>query len=55
MLTILIPLWAGAAGAFYAEPVSDVFCAAVSFTVYLLVIGRLLREREIMPDPTRAL
>ena len=55
MLTILIPLWAGAAGAFYAEPVSDMFCAAVSFTVYLLVIGRLLREREIMPDPTRAL
>ena len=55
VLTILIPLWAGAAGAFYAEPVSDVLCAAVSFTVYLLVIGRLLREREIMPDPTRTL
>ena len=55
LLTILIPLWAGAAGAFYAEPVSDVLCAAVSFTVYLLVIGRLLREREIMPDPTRTL
>ena len=43
----------GAPGAFYAEPSVDILCGVVSTIVYFLVIGRVLREREITPDVTR--
>ena len=51
-LTVVLPIFLGAAGAFYAEPAVDILCGLASITVYALVIGRILREREITPDET---
>ena len=47
-LTVVLPIFLGAAGAFYAEPAVDILCGLASITVYALVIGRILREREIV-------
>ena len=52
-LTVTLPMVFGAPGAFYAEPSVDILCGVVSTLVYFLVIGRVLREREITPDVTR--
>lgn len=52
ILTLALPAFLGAAGAFYAEPAADIFCGVLSTLVYALVINRLLREREIAPEET---
>lgn len=41
-----LPAMYGAKAAFYAEPVSDVLGPAMSITVYLLTMKRVLRRRE---------
>ena len=51
-LTVALPVFLGASGAFYAEPAVDILCGFASITVYALMIGRILREREITPDET---
>ena len=51
-LTVGLPAFFGAQGAFYAEPAVDIFCGILSTVVFFLVIGRVLREREITPDVT---
>ncbi len=48
--TVLLPAFFGASGAFYAEPLCDAICGVITTVVFLLLIGRLLRAREEMPD-----
>ncbi len=50
VLTLTIPAFFGAASAFYAEPIVDIFCGVVTTGVFLCVIGRVLRKRQQMPD-----
>lgn len=52
VLTITLPLLFGASGAFFAEPSVDILCGIASTIVYFLVIGRVLRERELTPEVT---
>ena len=40
----------GASSAFYAEPIVDIFCGLFSTTVFLSIIGKVLRKREQMPE-----
>ena len=55
-LTVVLPIFLGAAGAFYAEPAVDILCGLASITVYALVIdgscgnGRSLRMRQSGPE-----
>lgn len=49
-LTLYIPTHYGAEAAFYAEPVSDIFCGIVTSIIFLSMIGRILKKREEMPD-----
>ncbi len=46
VLTLIFPAVLAAKAAFYAEPVMDILSAIISTTVYLLVIGKHLRQRE---------
>ena len=43
----LLPVYFGAEAVFYAETISDFIGPAVSVTVYLLTIRRILRKREL--------
>lgn len=48
ILTLVFPAVMTAKAAFYAEPVMDVLAALMSTVVYLLVIGKHLKQRENM-------
>lgn len=48
ILTLVFPAVMTAKAAFYAEPVMDVLSALMSTVVYLLVIGKHLKQRENM-------
>lgn len=48
ILTLVFPAVMTAKAAFYAEPVMDVLSAMMSTVVYLLVIGKHLKQRENM-------
>lgn len=50
LLTVLLPLWMGAEGAFYAEGIADIMAGIVSTAVFLLVFRRLMDRRLQMPD-----
>lgn len=50
LFTVVLPIFLGATGAFYAEPLADAICGVVTTVVFLLLIGRLLRARDAMPD-----
>ena len=50
VLTLVLPAAFGATGAFFAEPAADVLGGIVSTAVFLHLFGRLMREREQMPD-----
>lgn len=43
----LLPSIFGAEAAFYAEPISDILGPAVSIVIYLLVMKRILKRREL--------
>lgn len=45
-LTLIFPVVLTAKATFYAEPVMDILSALLSTMIYLLVIGRHLRQRE---------
>lgn len=49
-LTLLLPIWFGATGAFFAEPIVDLIAGITSSTVFCLLINKLLAQREQMPD-----
>lgn len=42
----LLPVYFGVTAVFYAEPISDILGASVSIVVYLLMIRKILRQRE---------
>jgi putative MATE family efflux protein len=50
VLTVVLPVFFGARGAFFAEPVVDIVAGMVSTTVFLFIINKLLKRREEMPD-----
>lgn len=50
VLTLLLPMFFGASGAFYAEPAVDMACGVVSTIVFFLLFNRLMRQRDAMPD-----
>ena len=50
----LLPQFFEASSVFYAETISDVLGPAVSVTVYLLVIRKVLHKREMQPDQSAA-
>lgn len=50
VLLLVLPRIFQASGAFYAEPTADVAAGIVSTTVFFLLINRILRKREQMPD-----
>lgn len=50
LLLITLPLFFGATGAFYAEPIADVMAGIVSSTIFALLFSRILKKREQMPD-----
>lgn len=45
--TLLIPLFFGAKYTFYAEPLADIISSTVTTIVYLLIINKYLRKREL--------
>lgn len=45
-LTFIFPLFLGAEGALYAEPVADALSAVVSTVVYLVTINKILEKRK---------
>lgn len=47
--TLVAPLWFGAMGVFYAEPVCDLLACCVSSVTFFFVCRRVLRRREAMP------
>ncbi|MEG1366623.1 MAG: MATE family efflux transporter [Oscillospiraceae bacterium] len=47
--TIVAPIFLGATGAFYSEPVADCCAGVVAGTTFLLLNNRLLKKREEMP------
>ncbi|MEG1686706.1 MAG: MATE family efflux transporter [Angelakisella sp.] len=51
--TLLLPVWLGATAVFYAEPVADLLASCVSTAVFLLVFGRVMRQRDAMPEGTQ--
>ena len=50
MFTLVLPIYFGAKGAFYAEPAADIIGGIVSTTVFSLIINKILARREEMPD-----
>ena len=50
VFTLALPAFFGASSAFYAEPIVDIFCGLFSTTVFLSIIGRVLRKRQEMPE-----
>ncbi len=50
LLTLLLPLWLGAEGAFYAEGIADIMGGIVSTCVFLMLFHRLMDRRMQMPD-----
>lgn len=50
VLTLLLPVFWGAKGAFFAEPAVDLICGVITSIVFLSSINRLLDERLAMPD-----
>ena len=45
-LTFLLPRFYGVEAVFYAEPIADAISAVSSASVFLLLIGKILRKRE---------
>lgn len=52
-LTLVLPMFFGAKGAFFAEPAVDLICGVVTSIVFLSSINRLLDERLAMPDDVK--
>ena len=50
VLTLLIPRYFDAVSAFYAEPITDIFCGIITSIIFLTMIGKILKKREAMPD-----
>lgn len=50
VLTLVLPVFFGAKGAFFAEPAVDLVCGVITSIVFLSSINRLLDERLAMPD-----
>ena len=48
--TVLLPPVFGAKAAFFSEPVADILGGVVCITVFSLLIGKILKKRENMPD-----
>ena len=48
--TVLLPPLFGAKAAFFAEPTADILGGIVSITVFSMLIGKILKKREEMPD-----
>ena len=48
--TLLLPTLFAAKYTFYAEPLADIICSTVSTIVYLLIINRHLRRRELAAE-----
>lgn len=48
--TMLLPPLFGVKAAFFAEPIADVMGGIISSIVFALVIGKILKRREEMPD-----
>ena len=47
---VLLPPLFGAKAAFFSEPVADILGGIVCITVFSLLIGKILKKRENMPD-----
>ncbi len=48
--TLLLPSLFGAKAAFFAEPIADVTGGLISSAVFALLIGKILKKRQEMPD-----
>ena len=49
-LTLLLPMFMGAAAAFYAEPVADAISCLTATTTFLLLFNRIMLRRSAMKD-----
>lgn len=47
LLTVLLPFLFEAKAAFYAEPVADLMSSVLSTVVFLLVVDKHLKKREM--------
>ncbi len=50
LLIVFLPQFAGAQGAFFAEPTADLVCSILTSVVFLTNINKLLDARMAMPD-----
>lgn len=50
IITICAPIFFGATSAFFAEPIADIIAGITSTTVFCLLINKLLKKRETMPE-----
>lgn len=53
LTTLVAPVYFGAAAVFFAEPAADFLGATVSITIFLLVFGKVLLQRENMDKDTK--
>lgn len=52
ILTLVLPIFFGASGAFYAEPAVDILCGILSTITFLLNFNTLMRRRQEIPEGT---
>ena len=50
LLTLIFPMFFGATSTFYAEPTVDIVAGITSTIVFMLLINKLLKKREEMPE-----
>ena len=50
ILTLVLPIFFSAPGAFYAEPAVDIFCGILATVTFLLNFNTLMRRRDEMPE-----
>lgn len=50
LLTLVLPRFFGATSAFFAEPIVDILCGLISTLIFCLLINKVLKKREEMPD-----
>ena len=48
--TILVPIFCGVKGAFYAEPIADLTGTIVSVTIFIMFFNKIMKKREEMAD-----
>ncbi len=54
-LTLLLPIWYGVDSVIFAEPIADIASAIASCVVYLCLIGKILRRRQLRIEHSNAL